>query len=112
MDVAFAMKGCARVIVVDASSLGVEPGTIHRVPGDEFVDLRPPGGNLRRFRWDQALGLAQWLLKDEYPNDITVWLIEGASFEIGAPLSPAVDTAVQQVARDIRMTLSEPPVQN
>ena len=35
MDVAFAMRGARRVIVVDASRIGVEPGAVHRVPGSE-----------------------------------------------------------------------------
>ena len=98
MDVAFAMRGARRVIVIDASQVGVEPGTVHRVPGEELTDLRPPEGNLHRFRWDQALGFAQWLLKDEYPQDITVWLIEGESFEAGDALTPAVQASVERVA--------------
>lgn len=106
MDVAFAMKGARRVVVVDASAVGVEPGTVHRVPGEELTDLTPPEGNLHRFRWDQALGFAKWLLKDEYPRDVTVWLIEGESFEIGSPLSPAVQASVERVARDILAELS------
>lgn len=101
MDVAFAMRGARRVVVVDASSIGVEPGTVHRVPGEELTDLTPPEGNLHRFRWDQALGFAKWLLKDDYPLDVTVWLIEGESFEIGAPLSPSVQASVERVASDI-----------
>ncbi len=106
MDVAFAMRGCRRVVVVDASAVGVEPGTVHRVPGTELTDLRPPDGNLHRFRWDQALGFAQWLLKEDYPEDITVWLIEGESFEIGAPLTPAVQASVERVAREIQADLA------
>ena len=101
MDIAFAMRGVPRVIVVDASRVGVEPGTIHRVPGSELTDLRPPQGNLHSFRWDQALGFATWLLKDEYPEDITVWLVEGESFEAGAPLSPAVQASVERIADSI-----------
>jgi hydrogenase maturation protease len=101
MDVAFAMRGAQRVVVVDASRVGVEPGTVHRVPGEALVDLEPPQGNLHRFRWDQALGFAQWLLKDEYPHDVTVWLVEGAQFEPGAPLSPVVQAAVARVADSI-----------
>jgi hydrogenase maturation protease len=101
MDVAFAMKGVRRVIVVDASRIGVEPGTIHRVPGEELTDLTPPEGNLHRFKWDQALGFAKWLLKDEYPQDITVWLVEGQSFEPGDVLSPPVQASVQRIADEI-----------
>lgn len=98
MDVAFAMRGVRRVILVDASKVGVEPGVVHRVPGSELVDLTPPEGNLHRFTWDQALGFAQWLLKDEYPEDVTVYLVEGASFDVGAPLSPEVEAAVERIA--------------
>jgi hydrogenase maturation protease len=101
MDVAFAMRGVRHVVLVDASSVGVEPGTVHRVPGSELVDLAPPEGNLHRFRWDQALGFAQWLLKDDYPQDVTVWLIEGETFEIGAELSDAAQAAVERVADSI-----------
>jgi hydrogenase maturation protease len=98
MDIAFAMRGVPRVIIVDASRVGVPPGTIHKVPGSELADLRPPEGNLHSFRWDQALGFATWLLKDEYPEDITVWLVEGESFEPGAPLSPSVQASVDRIA--------------
>jgi hydrogenase maturation protease len=101
MDIAFAMRGVPKVIVVDASRVGVEPGTVHRVPGAELTDLRPPQGNLHSFRWDQALGFATWLLKDEYPEDITVWLVEGESFEPGAPLTPAVQASVERIADSI-----------
>jgi len=98
MDIAFAMRGAQRVILVDASRVGVEPGTVHRVPGSELTDLRPPEGNLHSFRWDQALGFATWLLKDEYPEDVTVYLVEGESFEAGAPLTPAVQASVERIA--------------
>lgn len=97
MDVAFAMRGAQRVIVVDASRIGVDPGTVHKVPGSELTDLRPPDGNLHRFRWDQALGFAQWLLKDEYPDEVTVYLVE-ESFGAGEPLTPTVEAAVQRIA--------------
>jgi hydrogenase maturation protease len=98
MDVAFAMKGARRVIVVDASRIGVEPGTIHKVPGAELTDLTPPEGNLHRFKWDQALGFAMWLLKDEYPQDVTVWLVEGESFEAGDALTAPVQASVERIA--------------
>ncbi len=98
MDVGFALRGAQRAIVVDASRVGVDPGTVHRVPGEHLTDLRPPESNLHRFRWDQALGFAQWLLKDEYPPEVTVWLVEGESFEAGEPLTPAVQAAVERVA--------------
>lgn len=107
MDIAFAMRGVPTVVIVDASRVGVEPGTIHRVPGEELVDLRPPDGNLHSFRWDQALGFAQWLLADEYPGDVTVWLVEGQSFEHGAPLSEPVQAALDRIADQVVAQLPE-----
>lgn len=98
MDIAFAMRGVPQVVVVDASRLGVAPGTVHKVPGSELADLRPPQGNLHAFRWDQALGFATWLLKDEYPEDVTVWLVEGEAFEPGRPLSAPVQASVERIA--------------
>lgn len=106
MDIAFAMRGVPRVIIVDASRVGVPAGTIHRVPGSELTDLRPPEGNLHSFRWDQALGFATWLLKDEYPQDITVYLVEGESFEPGAALTPAVQASVDRIADAIEQDLN------
>ena len=115
MDVAFAMRGARRVIVVDASAIGVEAGTVHRVPGSELMNLAPPEGNLHRFRWDQALGFAQWLLKDEYPDDVTVWLVEGSSFDVGAPLTSAVESSLNPIADEIVADLNSehppPPVE-
>lgn len=106
MDIAFAMRGAQRVVVVDASSIGVEPGTIHRVPGQELEDLEPPHGNLHAFRWDQALGFARWLLKDDYPRDVTVWLVEGQSFQHGDVLTPAVQASVEYIADAIATELN------
>src|SRR3954447_13277356 len=37
MDVAFQMQGAKRVVIVDASSTGAEPGTLFRVPGEELA---------------------------------------------------------------------------
>ncbi len=107
MDVAFAMRGARRVVVVDASRIGVEPGTIHRVPGEELRDLTPPEGNLHRFKWDQALGFAMWLLKDDYPDDVTVWLVEGESFEAGDALSPRVQASVDRIVEEISAEVSD-----
>jgi len=98
MDVAFQMRGVEHVILVDACTSGSEPGSIFEVPGSEVEHLPPLTGiNMHAFRWDHAIAFGRWLLKDEYPANVTAYLIEGEAFEMGEGLSPAVDRAVDQL---------------
>lgn len=100
MDVAFQMRGVPEVILVDACMSGAKPGSVFEVPGEEVEQLPPLTGlNLHAFRWDHALAFARWLLKDDYPDDITVYLIEAEQLEPGAPLSPAVERSMNGLAR-------------
>jgi hydrogenase maturation protease len=103
MDVAFQMRGAERVIIVDASRTGADPGTVFKVPGPAVEDL-PPLTELHThsFRWDNALAFARWLLGDDYPSDVTVYLIEATAFEPGAALGPEVEAAMHRVLRLIR----------
>lgn len=99
MDVAFQMRGAERVVIVDASSTGAEPGTVYRVPGSELEDLPDLTGlHTHSFRWDHAIAFARWLLGPEAPTDITVFLIEAGNLEPGADLSEPVSRAMYQVA--------------
>lgn len=100
MDVAFQMRGAKHVILVDAcDGTGDPPGTLFRVPGAAIADLPAPTDiHSHSFRWDHALSFARWLLKDQYPETIEVWLIEGASYGHGAELTPAVARAVDELA--------------
>jgi hydrogenase maturation protease len=102
MDIAFKMRGVRRVIVVDAAATGSEPGTVFEVPGDELEDLPPLEGlHTHLFRWDHALAFARWLLKDDYPEDVTVLLVEAEQVELGAPLSPAARRGLEVVKERI-----------
>ncbi len=103
MDVAFKMRGAERVVIVDAAATGAEPGTIYRVPGEELEDLPALDGlHTHQFRWDHALSFGRWLLADEYPDDITVFLVEAESTEPGAPLTPKVEIAMRDVLGLVR----------
>lgn len=110
MDVAFKMRGARQVILIDASSTGAAPGTIYRVPGAEVEQLPPLEGlHSHQFRWDHALAFARWLLADEYPDDIVVFLIEVAGTEPGAPLSAPVDRARVEVMDLVRELIDDGP---
>jgi len=98
MDVAFRMRGMEQVVLVDAASTGGEPGSLYRLEGADVETLPPLEGiNLHAFRWDHALAIARWALKEEYPRQVLVYLIEAESFEFGAPLSSPVERAMDRL---------------
>jgi hydrogenase maturation protease len=99
MDVAFQMRGVRHVVLIDACVSDSEPGAIFKLPGEAVETLPPLAGiNLHAFRWDHALSFARWLLKEDYPHKITVYLIEAASLVIGEPLSEPVSAAMRKLA--------------
>lgn len=99
MDVAFQMRGKDKVIIVDASNMQEEPGTVFKVPGEELEDLPPLTDiHTHNFRWDNALAFGRWLLKDEYPKNVTVYLIEGENFEFGEVLTSKVRNSMEKLA--------------
>jgi hydrogenase maturation protease len=102
MDVAFRMRGAARVVLVDAATSGGAPGTLYRMAGSDVENLPELGTlNLHSFRWDHALAFGHWLLKDEYPDDVVVFLIEAGGFEFGEPLTPAVEAALEELVEHL-----------
>jgi len=107
MDVAFQMRGVRHVILIDACASGSEPGSLFCLPSEAVEHLPPLGGiNLHAFRWDHALAFAHWLLKEDYPKLITVYLIEAHSLVIGDPLSPPVAEAMRKLATLLLQQLS------
>ena len=110
MDVAFRMRGADRVVLVDACTSGGEPGSIYRMRGEDVEQLPPLDGiNLHSFRWDHALAFGRWVLKDDYPTDIVVYLIEAASFGFGDPLSERVGGAVGELVDHLLAAPADSP---
>lgn len=109
MDVAFQMRGVPHVILVDACVSGSDPGAIFELPGHEVEQLPPLTGiHLHAFRWDHALAFGRWLLKDDYPRKITVYLIEGERFEVGQPLTATVDKAIDRLVERLFHQINQP----
>lgn len=105
MDVAFAMRGVKKLIIVDACQSGDEPGSIFKVPGEELEELPPVTGlHMHSFRWDNALAFGRWLLKDEYPQEVVVYLVEVGGLAYGEPLTPPVQGGMERL---IGMILDE-----
>ncbi len=101
MDVAFKMEGRREVVIVDACVSGAEAGTLYEVPGYELEDLPLQQANLHGFRWDNAIAFGRWLLKDRYPEKVTVFLVEGENFAFGMDISPKVAAAMDRLAREL-----------
>lgn len=102
IDVGFWMRGVDEAIIIDIATSGSRPGTLFRVPGEEVMELPPLDAvHSHSIRWDHSLAIAKWLLGNEMPSKITVYLVEGSSFEFGAPLSEEVGQAKQLLMTQI-----------
>ncbi|KQC38680.1 peptidase M52 [Frankia sp. ACN1ag] len=107
MDTAFAMRGARRVVIVDAARTGAAPGTVYRVPAAELTDLPLYLPHPHAVRWDQALAFGRWLLGDDYPADVTVYLVEAGGLEPGVDLTPPVRRAMERMQKLILADLSD-----
>lgn len=100
-----AWAGARAVIVIDAVMSGAEPGTVHRLDAAAAV---VPGSILRcsthAFGVADAIELGRVLRT--LPPRVTVYGIEGGTFEHGADLSPEVERAVVEVVARVRADVS------
>jgi hydrogenase maturation protease len=105
MDVMFQVRGAAALVIVDACRSGSEAGAIFRLPGSEIDGAREPGYSLHDFRWDHAVHAGRRIFGAAFPSDLTVYLIEAGSLELGtelgAPVQAAVETVVEHIAARI-----------
>jgi hydrogenase maturation protease len=106
MEVMFGARGSNHLVIIDASSTGSEPGAVFKVPGSELEALPEPSYNLHDFRWDNALAAGRKIFKNDFPQEVTVYLIEVENLGFGLELSPAVmrsaDIVFAEVAEIIR----------
>lgn len=101
MDVMFRARGAKRLIIIDASRSGSEAGAIFEVPGTELALNRTPSYSLHDFRWDHALYAGRRIFGDDFPSDVTVFLIEAAELGLGFDLTEPVRTAADKVFSQI-----------
>ncbi len=97
MDIMFQARGCDALIIIDANQSTSEPGSIFEVPGFELENIPEPSYNLHDFRWDNALYAGRRIYQEQFPTDITVFLIEAATLELGIGLSESVQEASDRV---------------
>jgi hydrogenase maturation protease len=107
IDVMFRARGARRLVLVDASRSGSEPGAVFRVPGEELATDHQPTYSLHDFRWDHALHAGRKIFGAAFPSDITVFLIEIESIDLGTQLSASVARAATLVVRELQKLIDE-----
>ena len=107
MEVMFKARGSKHLIIIDASSTNSEPGAIFQVPGKELEALPEPSFNLHDFRWDNAIAAGKKIFKDDFPQVVTVYLIEAANLNFGWELTQAVKHSADIVFEQIKATIRQ-----
>jgi hydrogenase maturation protease len=91
-----ACEGASAVWIVDAVCSGARAGAVHRFDaGDHALPAAMFGLSTHRIGLADALELSRTL--GRLPPRVVVYGIEGAKFEPGRPLSPAVAAAAEQL---------------
>lgn len=103
-EVLFKLKGHQKIMIVDAVVNTSEPiGTIFKVPAHE-IEAAPeddPLLFLHGMKWNQALSYAKKILGEDYPNDISVYLIAIENTKLDTHLSEPVIESGNKVTQYI-----------
>jgi hydrogenase maturation protease len=106
MDVMFKARGARKLVIVDAARSGSEPGAIFEVPGSELENRPAPSYSLHDFRWDHALYAGRRIWGEEFPRDVTVFLVEALDLGLGLELSAPVARAAAIVEARITAVIA------
>lgn len=99
-EVLFQLKGHSRIIIVDAViNTGEIAGTLYKLPASEInAQINDdPMVFLHSLKWDQALSYSKKILREEYPEDIQVYLIAVDNLKLDINLSEDVKNAGDKV---------------
>lgn len=108
-----AWQGADEVYLIDAVRSGATPGTLHRFRPEELpggpeaaqdAGVRLGGGHLLGV--EDAIALARVL--DQLPRSLVVLGVEGADFDAGVGLTPAVRAAARAVTDSLVARLTQP----
>ena len=102
MEVMFKARGSKHLIIIDASSTNSEPGAVFELPGKELKALPEPSYNLHDFRWDNAIATGRTIFKDDFPEIVTVYLIEAANLDFGWELTNSVQHSADFVFEKLK----------
>ncbi len=98
-DLLESWHGAHDVIIIDAVSSGSPPGTLHRWHGREPLPTTVSSMSSHGFGLRDAIEVARVLAL--LPNNLQIWGIEGKCFDVGAKISPEVESAVEKLVQQI-----------
>lgn len=114
LDLLELWAGAAVSVVVDATISGAAPGSVRVVDldvelgdGDAGVGAAGHGAPTSSHGFGLASALAMARALDTAPARVVLVGVEGAGFEVGTPLSPAVAAAVPVAAAQVRCLVEE-----
>lgn len=103
-EVLFKLKGHDKIILIDAvTSSGEDVGTVFKVPAEEIEQEieDDPIVFLHGLKWSQALSYSKKILKEEYPDDIQVYLIAIDSTKFNTGMTDEAKAGAQKVVSAI-----------
>jgi hydrogenase maturation protease len=104
--VMFAARGCRRLMIIDACRTGADPGAVFEVPGETLRIGGGPPLATHEFRWDHAIAAGRLMFRDDFPADVTIFLVEAQSLDLGIGLAPCVAASVAKIADRIATLLA------
>ncbi|GAB1538519.1 hypothetical protein NUACC21_11810 [Scytonema sp. NUACC21] len=63
--------------------------------------------NLHAFRWDNALAAGRKIFKEDFPEEVTVYLIEAENLDFGFELSSAVKYSADLVFEEVMVIIHQ-----
>jgi hydrogenase maturation protease len=95
------------MLVIDAVQLGGSPGTIHVLNAEDIPTSAAQAVSLHGIGLQDALSVAHVLYPERVPSHAILIGVEGDCFnELGAPLSKAVEEAIEKVLEEINRRIA------
>lgn len=102
MDVMFQARGASSLILIDACNSGSAPGSVFMLAGKDLANRPRHGYSLHDFRWDHALYAGEKIFGEDFPSDVTIYLVEVADISLGLEVSPLVSQGADKVVECIK----------
>lgn len=109
-EVLFKLKGHSSIWLVDAVLNSGEPdGTLFQLPASEInaAIQNDPLVFLHSMKWDQALSYARKMMREDFPSDITVFLIAISNTKLEIQMSTEVLQAGLELVNKLENQLIE-----